>query len=386
MAVLLPILLFVLVLSFLVFIHELGHYISAKFFRVHVEEFGLGYPPRAVKLFNVGSTLFSLNWIPFGGFVKMEGEDGPGSVDESAEKKEVPAKQKYEEPFYKKSRLARLIIILSGAGVNFLFGILAFSLYFSVKGIPTALPKPRIALVAPESPAAKSGVPVGVDIKGFQIKDQFVYTAAAEDVIHVVKQHEGEHLKLVTTGHCEELECDTTLKEFDVYLRRKDETPANQGSLGIEMEPVIAHKFYPWPQMPLKGAMYGVQQAFFLSYFILQGLGQLVQNAFQGHIPMDVAGPVGIYSQAHKAGFLSSGVFELLNFAGILSVNLAIMNVLPLPALDGGRVFFILLEILIGKKRVQKVEGYANYGGFAVLLFLIVLITIKDIGTAFFTR
>jgi len=116
-----------------------------------------------------------------------------------------------------------------------------------------------------------------------------------------------------------------------------------------------------------------------LSYLIVTSLGQIVGNLFHGHVPQEVAGPVGIFKQASQAGFFSHGVLELINFAGLLSVNLAVMNVLPIPALDGGRALFIILEKIIGKKRVQLFEGYANYGGFALLMIMIVLITLKDI-------
>jgi regulator of sigma E protease len=377
MDVLIPLVLFILVLSFLVIIHELGHYLSAKFFKVHVEEFGLGYPPRAKKLFQIGSTLFSLNWIPFGGFVKMEGEDGP--VAEPAPSKKYGA----DAPFYTKSRFARLVIILAGAGVNFIFGMIALSIYFSVRGIPSVVPAPRIAEIAPDSPAAQSHVPTDVNITGFQIKDQLVSTATSEDVISVVTQHMGEHVTMITTGKCQELDCDPTPQKFEVYIRRKNELPANQGSLGIQMASIVTAEFYPWPEMPVRAAVYGVKQAFLLSYLILQGLGQIIQNASHGQVPAEISGPVGIYTQANNAGFFSHGLLELLNLAGILSINLAVMNVLPFPALDGGRVLFILLEAIVGKKRVQKVEGYANYFGFALLIFLIVIITIKDVGHYF---
>jgi regulator of sigma E protease len=391
--ILLPILSFVFVLSFLVIIHELGHYFTAKFFNVHVEEFGLGYPPRALKLFALGSTLFSLNWIPFGGFVRMEGEDGgEENIDlvtephQEEHPSDVPPARGSEQPFYKKSIPARLMIILAGASVNFVFGVLAFSIFFSVKGIPQVLSNPRIGEVAVDSPAAKSHVPVNVDIQGVQIGEKFYDTASTETVSTLISEHLGEHVTLVTTGPCagaDKPDCDMHLQEFDVYLRKESETPEGQKALGITFEPVVIQKFYPWPEMPLRGAVYGLQQALILSYLILTGLGQIAQTVVHGHVPAEVAGPVGIFSQANDAGFFSHGLFELLNFAGLLSVNLAVMNVLPIPALDGGRVLFLILEVFVGKKRIQKIESYANYGGFAVLLFLIALITLKDVGNLF---
>jgi len=372
---------FIIVLSFLVIIHELGHFILAKLFGVHVEEFGVGYPPRAKTLFRFKNTIFSLNWIPFGGFVKLEGEDGEESAKKNPASAQAPTRPvSAGDPFYKKSIPARLLIILAGAGVNLLFGVLAFSLYFSVKGIPELAPNPRIAEVMANSPAAASKVPVNIDIKGLEIGNQFVVIHSVDEAIATINQHLGEHVTLVTTGNCAELQCDQHEQKFSVYLRKKNETPTDQGSLGIRFESMVLQKFYPWPEMPVRGAIYGTKQAFYLIYFIFDGLKQIAHTAAQGQVPKEVAGPVGIFTQASKAGFFSHGMLELLNFAGILSVNLAVMNVLPIPALDGGRALFILLELLVGKKNIQKVEGYANYGGFALLIGLIVLVTMKDIG------
>ncbi len=370
----LEVLQFISVLSFLVVIHELGHYFSAKWSKVRVEEFGLGYPPRVKKLFTYGGTIFSLNWVPFGGFVKLEGEEGDGPSD-------APAKgsPKEEGPFYEKSIPVRLYIILAGAFINFLFGIVAFSIYFSIKGIPTLLPTPRIGAVSENTPAAQAQLPTNVDIKGIRVNDKFTYTASVEEVIAAIDAHQGEHVVLITSGACEEVKCDSRLQEFEVYLRSKAETPANQGALGIRFQPVIEHVFYPWYEMPIRGAIYGTKQAIGLGYFIVLSLGDIVQGLMRGKVPADVAGPWGIFTQGSEAGFFSSGLLELLNFAGLLSVNLAIMNVLPIPALDGGRAFFILLELFVGKKKLAKIEQRANYGGFVVLITLIILITIKDI-------
>ncbi len=375
------ILLFVVVLSFLVIIHELGHYLVARLFGVHVEEFGIGYPPRAAKLFSIGSTLFSLNWIPFGGFVKLEGEEGK-KIDELPAEKIIKEKTG-EEPFYEKTIPQKMAIILAGASVNFIFGILAFAIYFSVVGIPVDLSNPRISEIAPGSPAEQAKVPVQVDVRGIKINGQLTQTSTTKDVIELVSKHLGEKVMLVTSGPCKDDVCEKTTQEFSVYLRKKEETPADQGSLGIRFEPVVGHTFYPWPEMPIRGALFGVQQAFLLVSFIFIGLAQIVQTAVHGQIPSQVAGPVGIFNQARQAGFFSHGFIELLNFAGLLSVNLAIMNILPIPALDGGRALFLFLELIIGRRHVEKFEGYANYGGLALLLFLITIITIKDIGSLF---
>jgi regulator of sigma E protease len=380
------ILFFLVILSFLIIIHELGHYLFAKFFKVKVEEFGLGYPPLALKLFTYAGTLFSLNWIPFGGFVRMDGEEG--GEEQAEEQKTTKSKTSTstslgEGPFYAKPRLARLAIVLAGAAINFLFGILAFSIFFSVKGIPNLLPNARISEVAQDSPAAQSGIPTNVEIRELKIGEQTYPIHNTDEVVSLITQHTGEHITMTTSGPCQDLKCDEQTAAFPVYVRTQSETPAGQGSLGIRFEPVVEQQFFPWYEMPFRGAVFGTQQALTLVVLIIQSLGQIGSNLFQGHVPQEVAGPVGIFSEARKAGLFSHGFLEMLHFAGLLSVNLAIMNVLPIPALDGGRAVFMLAEIVIGKKRVQKYEGYLNYGAFAVLLALTFLITIKDIRQLF---
>jgi regulator of sigma E protease len=380
------ILYFLIILSFLIIIHELGHYISAKLFKVKVEEFGLGYPPLALKLFTYAGTVFSLNWIPFGGFVRMDGEEGGSEVASSSNSKHVKESTKSttkEGPFYEKSRLARLSIVLAGAAINFLFGVFAFSLFFSVKGIPVLLSNARISEVAPGSPAALAGITPQTEILELKIADKTYAIHDTEGVVSLVSQHLGEDITVVTTGPCQQVKCDPEKHSFDMHIRQKSETPEGQGALGIRFDQVIEQKFYPWYEMPIRGAIFGIQQALTLAVLIVQSLGQIIMNLFHGQVPREVAGPVGIFSEARKAGLFSHGFLEMLHFAGLLSVNLAIMNVLPIPALDGGRAVFMLAEIIVGKKRVQKYEGYLNYGAFAILLALTFLITIKDIRQLF---
>src|SRR5260221_1182304 len=131
----LTIIAFVIMLSFLVIIHELGHFLTARLFKIKVEEFGLGYPPHARTLFTWKGIPFTLNWIPVGGFVRMEGEDGGESLTDH-QKTHVSTDKTHYAPFYTKSRLERLIVILAGATVNFLFGVLAFTIIYSYIVIP----------------------------------------------------------------------------------------------------------------------------------------------------------------------------------------------------------------------------------------------------------
>lgn len=391
--VFLQIIIFIVILSFLVIIHELGHYLTARFFKVRVEEFGVGYPPRALTLFKRGKTIFSLNWIPFGGFVKMEGEEG-SEVEGVSFEDVSPTKlekthhkgnpDKYEGPFYEKSRFARLVIALAGAFINFLFGILAFSLFFSITGIPELAENPRVGEIITGSPAEAAQIPLSVDIKAVEVVSetgvQSYPVANAQEVTEVISPRLGQEVTIVTTGTCETntLNCDPAEQRFKMTVAPRTDDPS-KGYVGIRFENVVHQQFYPWYEMPVRGTWVGIQQTFFLSQLIFEALGNMGQSIFRGAMPAEVGSPVKIFVEGRKAGIFDQGPGILLNFAGIISINLAIFNVLPIPALDGGRVFLILLEFFLGRKRVNKLEGYVNYAGFILLGSLMVVVFARDI-------
>lgn len=372
------IVIFILVLSFLVIIHELGHFVAARWAKVRVEEFGIGYPPRALKLFKWRQTLFSLNWIPVGGFVSLQGENGP---EDQAELDKALAKSTQSwGPFYVRPAWQRLVIVVAGVTVNFLFGILAFSLVFSQQGIPTPITTPRIGYVAANSPAEQAGLQLNTEITAFILANsekQLVKTP--QEVIDFVDQHQGETVQVETTALCQGLTCPTTTKTTSVYLRTDEELPANQGSMGVAFAAYVP-VFYPWYEMVPRSIYYGLSQAIAMGLLVLSAFVTMMVSLFGGTIPADVAGPVGIVDQVVETGLFKEGALAILNFAGLISINLAVINLLPIPALDGGRAFFILLEKVLGRHKIAKIEGYANYGGMAFLLALIVLITVRDVG------
>jgi regulator of sigma E protease len=358
----------ILIISFLVIIHELGHFIAAKWSKVKVDEFGIGYPPKAFRLFRWKGTDFTINWIPFGGFVRMQGEEG------KTEKTDLKGQ------FYQTSVFRKLVIILSGAAVNFIFGVLAFAIVFSKMGIPEIIPDARIGEVSSGSPAEQSGMSANANIIGFQLVDgNKVNINSVEDIIKQISDNKGKTVKIFTSGSCEALSCEEIEREFEVYLRTDEETPPNQGSLGIVFNQIVYTHYSAW-EMPLKSVSYGLEQAMYLGEQIVQAFSGIVVDIFtKGKVSGDVSGPVGIVHQAQSFGIMDGGFLTLLSFAGMLSINLAVMNVLPLPPLDGGRALFIMLELIFKKKRIQKIEGYLNYGGYIFLLGLIVFITFKDI-------
>ncbi len=374
------VLIFILILSFLVLIHELGHFIVARRAGITVEEFGIGYPPLAMKLFTWKGTVFSLNWIPFGGFVRMAGEESEAEDEEQVSK----GKKLSTGQFYQASSLKKLAVILAGAAVNFMFGVVAFSIVFSILGIPKELTTARIGAVAPESPAAEAGLPAGVEVIAVTSENGEVTSiSTSQQLITVITEYRGQTVTLTTTGPCQHTVCAESAQTFSVYLRTEAETPQNQGALGIVFESMI-FQHYPWWQMPFRSVWYGIDQALSLGQQILMALGSIVTDVFRsGSVPDELAGPVGIVHQAQSSGLFSEGPLALLSFAGMLSVNLAIMNVLPIPPLDGGRALLLLLEPLISKQKRLKIEYYANYSGYVLLLGLIIFITFRDISRVF---
>lgn len=364
------VLILILVLSFLVIIHELGHLFAALWARIKVEEFGLGYPPVARTLFTWKQIVFSLNWIPFGGFVRMSGEE--------AHAEGTLAQKKGE--FYHATVWQRLVVVLAGATVNFLFGVLAFTITFSSIGIPTPIQDARIGAVAENSPAAKSGLSEKQSVVGFVGKDgTFVATVNRTDVVTFVKAHRGETVTAVLKGPCERVACDGAEQRTQVYIRTEAETPEKEGALGIIFQEAVL-EFYPWWEMPLRSSYYGVTQALLMGREIIAALGGLVTGLVtRGDVPSELAGPVGIVHQAQSMGLVQEGFLAVLSFAGMLSINLAVMNVLPIPPLDGGKAFFTLLELVFSRKRLHLAEYWLNYSGYVFLMALIVLVTLRDV-------
>jgi len=361
-----PVVEFLLMLSVLVIIHELGHFITARIFKVKIEEFGLGYPPLAKKIFSWKGIPFTLNWIPIGGFVRMQGETG---ISEESHKTETKF-----GPFNSKSKLQRLIIILAGATVNFIFGVLAFTLIYSRLGIPTRVSPPQTLVVeVADGPGKDAGLQMddriirARDSKGNEIEAQ----AVAEFTTWVRSRPDTDLIVIVQRGD--------EAKELKIHTRKAEEIE-KLGAISVALAEPIEAKFYPWYQMPFESAKFGLMRSLELTKLILGSLGKMGSDLFsQGKVPTDVAGPIGIVSEVTKQKVFSSGFLRALDFTAMFSINLAIMNVLPIPALDGGRAVFIILEFIFGKKRIAKVEDHAHGIGIILLLLIIFLISIKDV-------
>jgi regulator of sigma E protease len=348
------ILIFLLVLSILVLVHELGHFLVARRLGVMVEEFGFGLPPRLLGV-NIKGTLYSLNLLPFGGFVRLHGED-------PSEKPEHPRKS-----FLGKSKKVRFAIVIAGVVMNFLLAILAFAVVSSFSGIPRETKNVSVVNVATGSPAQIAGLLVGDVVRSVNK----VKVTSNKEFIDLIDQTKGKKVAL-------EIERNTDgskiTKKFTLTPRISP--PADEGPLGVVITATEIY-FPPLFLRPFYGIYYGFKEAVFWGKNVILGFAAIFADLFKGRLPKDVAGPVGIYAIASEAAKV--GIFALINFLGILSVNLAILNILPFPALDGGRLLFISIEKIIGKKVLPKVEAAVHTVGMIILLVLLLAITAHDI-------
>jgi regulator of sigma E protease len=356
---LLTIVVFLVILSVLVLVHEAGHFFVAKLFGIKVEEFGFGLPPRIFgKKF--GETLYSINWLPIGGFVKLYGEDEAGGGSISLKQEEVKGDEK--RAFFAKPVWQRALVVFAGVFMNFVLAVVIISVLFSVVGVKTPGNKVLISQVVKSSPADMAGLRVN-DIV---ISVNSVKVTASEQLRQYVDEHAGEKLTLeVQTS-------DSKIETLEITPRKV--YPNDEGPMGIAISQNVIIQKYPWYRAPFVGTWEALKE----TWLIISGLIMLViQLVTRGMVPQGVAGPVGI---AQLTGVvIGIGPAAVLSLVSLLSLNLAIVNILPIPALDGGRLFFILIEGVFHKKVDPKIEGYAHMIGMMVLLGLIALITLHDL-------
>ncbi len=331
------------VIVVIIIAHELGHFVTAKASGVKVEEFGLGFPPR---LFSVrrGETLYSLNAIPLGGFVKMAGEEDP----------------KAERSLASKGIGTRLLVLSAGSLMNVLLPLLLFSIAFMVPH-DVVIGQVVVEEIAENSPAAMAGIRAGDTI--ININDKEINSTL--DLSRYIQLNLGKEITILVEH--------SDLSQEEVKLVPRWQPPQGEGAIGVAvrtLEPTIVSQSEPfWKAIPA-----GVSQTIETLVLFKNGILSLLIGA----VPMEVAGPVGIAQIATEVA--KAGVSPLLEFAAFLSINLAILNILPLPALDGGRITFVLLEWARRGKRISpKKEGLVHLVGFFMLMGLILAITYKDI-------
>jgi len=331
------------ILAVLILAHELGHFVTAKFSRVKVEEFGLGFPPRLLSI-KRGETRYSLNAIPLGGFVKMAGEEDP-NVPGSLASKGIGT---------------RLLILSAGSLMNALLPLFLLSIAFMVPH-DTLTGQVVVEEVAPGSPAASAGVKSGDIVLGINEKP----VQNINDLQRNIYLNLGKEITLLIKHS------DSTTEDIRVIPRWTP--PEKEGAIGVAvrlLNPTVVSQHYPfWEAIPMGAG--GCIEAFVI---FKNGILSMII----GTTPVAVAGPVGI---AHiTAEVAKAGISPLLEFAAFLSLNLALINIFPLPALDGGRIVFVLLEwVRRGKRISPKIENAVHLIGFAMLMAAILIITYQDI-------
>ncbi len=350
------IILFLVVLSVLVFVHEFGHYFSAKRLGVKVEEFGFGFPPRAFGV-KRGGTTYSVNWIPLGGFVRIKGESGEDGRD--------------PDSFVRQSAPRRLLILAAGVLMNLLLAWGLFTIGAAI-GLPEALEgQPSAARirersitvtdVLPGSPAESAGLSYGDRIAAIDgaavvsfvdLTERIAVSAGREVTLEVRRGSDGTRNVAVTP----------------VVL---EQTGKPGIGVGLVESGIVS---YPWYLAPLRG----LELTWRNTIAVFAALGSLVVSIFSGNgVTADVAGPVGIAVATGQVARL--GFTYLLQFTALLSINLAVINLLPLPALDGGRVLFLAIEKIRRKPVDRALEGIVHQIGFALLLLLALLVTFQDV-------
>ncbi len=387
-----------------VLIHELGHFLTAKWAGIRVEEFGLGLPPRLVgfrkrdgrgwevvwftgprnpedmyehepqtaqETSESGErpsaevarpakhhTIYSLNFLPIGGFVRMPGENG--EVNDENGRYDAGA-------FAAKSAGKRIIVLVAGVTMNVL---LAMALFMVAYGVGQPVAAPQVGSIVANSPAALAGLrpdDTFITVNGQSVQQ---FTDVQDITNAFIKQHSNDQTVPVTIVARHKGQ--TT--DFTTVINVRVHPPQGQGPMGIVSTSNVVLIKYPFWLAPVKG----VEETFSVTGQFVTTIGQMVS----GQIAPQISGPVGIvkYTGEVAQSVPTLGWWPLLSLTAILNINLAIVNILPFPALDGGRIFLILIELLRGGKRLKpELEGVINLAGMAILLTLMVVITVSDV-------
>jgi regulator of sigma E protease len=347
---------FVLVFAGIILVHELGHFVAARLFGIEVEEFGFGFPPRIVKLFRWRGTDFTLNWIPLGGFNKIKGEDDPNSLGGLAA----------ANPW------KRIVVLAAGAAMNLLTAVVGYTIYFSQIGIPD-LKAAAVGAVDAGSPADQAGLRAGdiiVSAAGTQI-------TSYDQVLTITRQHLDQPLVLEILRSGQSLE---------VTVTPRSNPPEGQGPMGI----MIGNPLYPassWfatvpPSLSAVGR--DITSLLALPGRLIAGTAtpqeaqvagpRTIWNLFQESVSRDVQS-----RQPAASGTGAQPTNYTLSIIIMLAISVGVINLMPIPALDGGRIFMALTEIILRKRIPTKYQMAINGIGFMVLLALLGTFYIKDL-------
>lgn len=347
----LTILSLLIVLSILVFVHELGHFVVAKRSGIRVEEFGWGYPPRLLKLWEHEGTIYSINAIPFGGFVRMPGEDDPSVKD----------------GFASRPKLTRLAVLFAGPFMNFVLAAVLFASSFVI-GMPSPVGEQVVIVgVSAGSPAAEAGLQEGdvvLKMNGEPVADLSDFVARTD----------------LSKGTAVTLTIERNKEVLTVVLTPRVNPPQGQGAMGV----AINGKPLAWEVKhlpPGQAILNGVKQTVEVVLLTVSAPVLLLR----GSISPEAARPVGPIGIARMTGDAAAQAvhegwwFPVIQLTAFISAALGITNLLPIPALDGGRILFILVEAIRRKRIDPKKEGLIHLIGMALILALMFLVTVQDI-------
>lgn len=375
---------FLFILSVLVIIHEAGHFFTARRFGIRVEEFGFGFPPRVWKRVKNG-TVYSINALPLGGFVKLFGEDpaGGGKLSLKSER----SSKNIGKAFFARPVWQRAVVIFAGVVMNALLAFVIYYVFLFASGFKTDLPliSPNhkfyfvntkinnsvyIGEVVKNSPAGKAGIePYSkvLSLNGAPVDN-------SDDFVASVNADKGKAISLVWQNPKNKIERGTLIPRV--------KPPKGQGPLGIALASASGvHLSYDTPAQKLFS---GISHPVNLLLYTLDGTKILISNSVKEKsvktLGENLSGPIGIFVVVGDVVSQSSGPKDLflqaLNLAGLISISLAFFNVLPIPALDGGRLFFILVEAVTRKRVSARLEAAVNTVGFMVLISILLLVTI----------
>lgn len=341
---------FLIVISICVISHEGGHYLAARWRGVLIHEFSFGMGP-ALWSKRRGETLWSIRAFPIGGYVRLEGEDNEGSDREGTAAIDPSRSLLYKKPW------ERLLILSSGAVVNLLLAWLLTAALLVGSGV-FDLSRPAVGVIIANTPAQAAGLRSGDLIKSINgsalnewsdIRKTIQDVSIDSDEFTIVIERDGEAIEMTVS------------------------IPLNEGQGGRMLGVQPMYIYYPLHKALARGLSYSWQ----MGADIIRGLWQVIS----GRIKSEVVGPVGIAVMAGDA--LKRGVWPFLAFLGVINLHLGLLNLMPFPALDGGRIIFVLFEMITRRKIPVKWEAYVHLGGFAILIAIIVLITGKDIVSLF---
>ncbi|MCP4361530.1 MAG: PDZ domain-containing protein [Chloroflexi bacterium] len=339
---------FFIVLTPIILVHELGHFWAARLSKIRVEEFGLGFPPRAVKLTERNGTLYSLNWIPLGGFVRPAGEDDPT----------VPG------GLAGASKRARLFVLSAGAGANFLLALVVFWVAYML-GTPAV----QIAYVNEDSPALAAGLQEGDVIKAVE----GLQADNTNTIIGVVNEHLGQEMLLTVERDGEEVEMILVPRlpgEFDA---------SKEGPIGVGLQ--YSSNGQRLSRGPVDAAVKSAESVYNIVALTVRVPAMLIAGDISPSEarPVSVVGISQIAGEAAETSVNNNTLFPILNMVAFISVALGFTNLLPIPALDGGRILFVLIEAVRGRRIEPEREGMVHIVGMLFLLGLMVLLIVQDI-------